>query len=42
MNSDIFDVKDDYDLVYIDTPYISQKGGGVDYHDFYHFLGRFG
>ncbi|MEK7314388.1 MAG: DNA adenine methylase [Deltaproteobacteria bacterium] len=38
MNSDIFDVKDDYDLVYIDTPYISQKGGGVDYHDFYHFL----
>ncbi|KJR42907.1 DNA adenine methylase [Candidatus Magnetoovum chiemensis] len=26
------------DLVYIDTPYISKKGVGVDYSDFYHFL----
>jgi adenine-specific DNA-methyltransferase len=26
------------DLVYIDPPYISNKGGGVDYFDFYHFL----
>lgn len=27
-----------YDLVYIDTPYISGRGVGVDYIDFYHFL----
>src|SRR3989338_7160160 len=26
------------DLVYIDTPYISVKGVGVNYFDFYHFL----
>lgn len=25
-------------LIYIDTPYISKKGTGVDYIDFYHFL----
>lgn len=27
-----------FDLVYIDTPYISIKGVGTDYLDFYHFL----
>lgn len=27
-----------YDLVYIDTPYINEKGEGLDYADFYHFL----
>lgn len=27
-----------FDLVYIDTPYISSKGVGVDYLHFYHFL----
>lgn len=27
-----------FDLVYIDTPYISNKGVGTDYLDFYHFL----
>ena len=27
-----------YDLVYIDPPYISQRGVGVDYRSFYHFL----
>lgn len=26
------------DLVYIDTPYISSRGIGVNYFDFYHFL----
>ena len=26
------------DLIYIDTPYISAKGVGVNYFDFYHFL----
>jgi len=38
VNSDVFDVTGDYDLVYIDTPYVSQKGIGVDYLGFYHFL----
>lgn len=28
----------DFDLVYIDPPYINGKGQGVDYRDFYHFL----
>lgn len=27
-----------FDLVYLDPPYISHKGVGVDYRDFYHFL----
>lgn len=36
--SDIFNVNGEYDLVYIDTPYISFKGVGVDYLEFYHFL----
>jgi len=35
---DALDVEPDYDLVYIDTPYINRAGVGVDYHGFYHFL----
>jgi len=35
---DVFDAPDNVDLVYIDTPYISAAGTGVDYHGFYHFL----
>ena len=35
---DIFDVEGNLDLVYLDPPYISNKGVGVDYRDFYHFL----
>lgn len=27
-----------YDLVYIDTPYMSEKGVAINYLDFYHFL----
>jgi adenine-specific DNA methylase len=27
-----------YDLVYFDTPYVSSKGIGVDYLDYYHFM----
>ncbi|MCP4196407.1 MAG: DNA methyltransferase [Proteobacteria bacterium] len=27
-----------YDLVYFDTPYVSSKGTGVDYLDYYHFM----
>jgi adenine-specific DNA-methyltransferase len=38
LNLDVFDIEGAYDLVYIDTPYISQKGFGVDYLGFYHFL----
>ena len=38
-HSDIFDLTiPKIDLVYIDTPYISAKGVGVNYFDFYHFL----
>jgi adenine-specific DNA-methyltransferase len=38
MQNDALDVKGDYDLVYIDTPYIAKNGSAVDYRDFYHFL----
>jgi len=38
LNLDVFDIQGEYDLVYIDTPYISRKGVGVDYLGFYHFL----
>ncbi len=29
---------EEFDLVYLDPPYVSQKGAGVDYADYYHFL----
>ena len=38
LNRDVFDIEGDFDLVYLDPPYISAKGVGVDYRDFYHFL----
>ncbi len=38
LNLDVFDIEGEFDLVYIDTPYISKNGVGVDYFDFYHFL----
>ncbi|MCX9014343.1 MAG: DNA adenine methylase [Candidatus Methanoperedens sp.] len=38
LNCDVFDIPDSYDMVYIDTPYVSPQGGGVDYQQFYHFL----
>jgi len=38
LNLDVFDVSGEFDLVYIDTPYISKNGVGVDYLGFYHFL----
>ncbi len=37
-NMDIMKVDNCFDLVYIDSPYVSIKGTGVDYLDFYHFL----
>lgn len=38
LNLNVFDIDQDFDLVYVDTPYISKKGVGVDYYGFYHFL----
>lgn len=35
---DAVDVQGEYDLVYIDPPYINSRGVGVDYARFYHFL----
>jgi adenine-specific DNA-methyltransferase len=37
-NRDVFEFEGDFDLVYIDSPYIAASGVGVDYLDFYHFL----
>ncbi len=38
LNMDALSIENRFDLVYIDTPYINEKGIGVDYADFYHFL----
>ncbi len=38
LNTDALNIDEQFDLVYIDTPYINEKGVGVDYADFYHFL----
>ena len=38
INCNIFDVEPNYDFVYIDTPYLNERGIGIDYADFYHFL----
>jgi adenine-specific DNA methylase len=38
LNMDALEVPENYDLVYIDTPYINYKGVSVDYYGFYHFL----
>ncbi len=41
LNYSILDIpipKDGFDLVYLDPPYISEKGVGVDYRSNYHFL----
>lgn len=38
LNLDAINVPGEYDLVYIDTPYISKRGTAVDYFEFYHFL----
>lgn len=38
LNQDVFQIEGDFDLVYIDPPYLSGKGVGVNYYQFYHFL----
>ncbi len=35
---DAIEIEPEYDLVYIDTPYINRNRVGVDYQAFYHFL----
>ncbi|NOX57997.1 MAG: DNA methyltransferase [Planctomycetes bacterium] len=35
---DVTDIVGEFDLVYLDPPYINDKGTGVDYFGFYHFL----
>lgn len=37
-NQDVFALDHSYDLVYLDPPYLSRRGVGVNYLDFYHFL----
>ena len=41
LNLDACEVPGEYDLVYVDTPYVSKRGVAVDYLDFYHFLEGF-
>ncbi len=38
LNKDVFELETDFDLVYIDPPYMNKNGLGPDYYDFYHFL----
>lgn len=38
LNQDVMSISPDYDLVYIDPPYMNRKGASVNYHEFYHFL----
>ena len=38
LNLDAMNVPGEYDMVYVDTPYISKSGVAVDYLGFYHFL----
>lgn len=38
LNMDAMQTPIGSDLVYIDPPYLNQKGVGVNYRDFYHFL----
>jgi len=38
LNEDAFEISTNYDLVYIDTPYMNKQGISVDYYNFYHFL----
>lgn len=38
LRRDVLDIEPEYDLVYLDPPYLNAAGVGVDYRDFYHFL----
>ncbi len=38
VSSDIAEISGDFDLVYLDPPYLPARTAGVDYRRFYHFL----
>ncbi len=38
LNMDALAVGGEFDLVYVDPPYVRRDGSAVDYLDFYHFL----
>lgn len=38
VRDDVANLQGDYDLVYLDPPYMNARGVGVDYAAFYHFL----
>lgn len=38
VNKDVGELAGTYDLIYLDPPYISSRGVGVDYLHFYHFI----
>lgn len=38
LQGDVLHIPRDFDLVYIDPPYMNARGQTVDYHHFYHFL----
>ena len=38
INGDATEASGEFDLVYIDPPYLNSRGVGVDYAGFYHFL----
>lgn len=38
LNLDVMEIEGDYDLVYLDPPYIASAGKSADYWEFYHFL----
>jgi 16S rRNA G966 N2-methylase RsmD len=38
IRGDVLAIDERYDLIYVDPPYVSGAGVGVDYRDFYHFL----
>jgi len=38
LNIDALSISPQYDLVYIDPPYVNRQGVSVNYHEFYHFL----
>lgn len=38
LNKDVLDLNPNFDLVYVDPPYMNSRGVGPDYFAFYHFL----
>lgn len=38
LNLDVFKTPNNFDVVYIDSPYMKPETGGIDYRNYYHFL----